>query len=372
MFQTALLLLKNNNCAKLFWNPCINVPVMARTSSIYDHFINWAWGRGEREGEWGDMDRQTNRPKPICPFNFFEVGGLTMAKCTSYGPDKLNLWSFYHLTFKCNPDLKPMQKMFQTALLLLKDNTCAKLFWNPCINVPVMARTSSIYDHFDLYLTPYDLDLQPTWKMFQMALLLLEDNNCAKLFWNPCINVQVMARTSSIYDHFDLCLTPVTLTFNLPEKMFQMALLLLEDNNCAKLFWNPCINVQIMARTSSIYDHFDLYLTPVILTFNLPEKMFQMALLLLEGNNCAKLFWNPCINVQIMARTSSIYDHFDLLTLKLFWNPCIIVQVMVQTNPDVQTHAHTPNKNYNNYVSLTRKRARQKRWLYNNETSCEI
>ena len=27
-----------------------------------------------------------------------------------------------------------------------------------------------------------------------------------------------------------------------------------------------------MARTISIYDHFDLYLTPVTLTFNLPEK----------------------------------------------------------------------------------------------------
>ena len=27
-----------------------------------------------------------------------------------------------------------------------------------------------------------------------------------------------MARTSSIYDHFDLNLTTVTLTFNLPEK----------------------------------------------------------------------------------------------------------------------------------------------------------
>ena len=43
-----------------------------------------------------------------------------------------------------------------------------------------------------------------------------------------------------------------------------------------------------MARTSSIYDHFDLYLTPMTLTFNLREKMFQMALLLLEDNNCAK------------------------------------------------------------------------------------
>ena len=30
-----------------------------------------------------------------------------------------------------------------------------------------------------------------------------------------------------------------------------------------------------MARTSSKYDHFDLYLTPVTLTFNLPEKCFK-------------------------------------------------------------------------------------------------
>ena len=80
--------------------------------------------------------------------------------------------------------------------------------------------------------------------------------------------------------------------------------MILEGNNCAKLFWNPCINVQVMARTSSIYDHFDLYLTPVAMTFNLPKKMFQMALLLLKGNNCAKLFWNPCIMVQVMVRTN--------------------------------------------------------------------
>ena len=47
-----------------------------------------------------------------------------------------------------------------------------------------------------------------------------------------------------------------------------------------------------MAGSSSIhvFDHFDLYLTPVTLTFSLPKKVFQMALLLLKGNNCAKLF----------------------------------------------------------------------------------
>ena len=30
-----------------------------------------------------------------------------------------------------------------------------------------------------------------------------------------------------------------------------------------------------MAQTSSIYDHFDLYLTPVTLTLNLTEKCFK-------------------------------------------------------------------------------------------------
>ena len=68
---------------------------------------------------------------------------------------------------------------------------------------------------------------------------------------------------------FDL----LTLTFNLREQMFQMAFLLLEDNNCAKLFCNPCINVQVMAQTSSIYDPFNLYLTHVTLMFNLSEKI---------------------------------------------------------------------------------------------------
>ena len=55
-------------------------------------------------------------------------------------------------------------------------------------------------------------------------------------FSNPGITVQVMVRTSLIYDHFDIYLTPVTVTFNLPVKMFQMTLFLLKDDNCAKLF----------------------------------------------------------------------------------------------------------------------------------------
>ena len=39
-----------------------------------------------------------------------------------------------------------------------------------------------------------------------------------------------------------------------------------------QFFLNPCINLQVMARTSVIHDRFDLYLTFVTFTFNLPEK----------------------------------------------------------------------------------------------------
>ena len=84
-----------------------------------------------------------------------------------------------------------------------------------------------------------------------------------------------MVRTNSIYDHFDLYLTPVTLTFNLPEKMFQMAHLFLRGTNSAQFYLNPCINVRVMLRTSSIHvlDHFGLYFTPVTFTFNLPKNV---------------------------------------------------------------------------------------------------
>ena len=126
-------------------------------------------------------------------------------------------------------------------------------------------------------------------QMIQMALLLLKENTCAKLFWNPCINVEVMARTNSIYDHFIIWPSSVTLTFNLPKQMFQMAIIFLKKSTCAKLFWNPRINVEVMDRTNSIYDHFIIWPSSVTLTFNLPKQMFQMAIIFLKKSTYAKL-----------------------------------------------------------------------------------
>ena len=86
-----------------------------------------------------------------------------------------------------------------------------------------------------------------------------------------------------------------------------------------------------MIRTSSIYDHFDLYLTPLILTFNLP-KMFQ-------GQQLCQVVFES-----MHYCTSYGPDKFG----------------RTHRRTDARTHAHTPNQNCNNYVSLTRKRARQK------------
>ena len=61
-----------------------------------------------------------------------------------------------------------------------------------------------------------DLYLQPTYKLFQTALLILKGNNCAKFFWNPCINVQVMVRTNP-----DGCMDTRTFT---EQKLLQLCL----------------------------------------------------------------------------------------------------------------------------------------------------
>ena len=207
--------------------------------------------------------------------------------------------------------------MFWTALFL-EDNNYAKLFWNPCINDPVMARTSSIY--FDLYLTPMTLTFNLRGKTVSNGTFPPRGQQLCKIILKSMHKCTSYGPDKRIIWPFDLYLTPVTLTFNLGEKIFKMALFLFESNKTAKLFSNQWVKCTIMLRTSSIhvYDHFDIYLTPVTLTLNLPKNV-PITLLLTKGNNCAKLFLNPCI----------------------------IAQVMVRTNPygrtDTRTHAHTPN-----------------------------
>ena len=124
-------------------------------------------------------------------------------------------------------------------------------------------------------------------------------HNRAMLFWNPCINIEVMAQISSIYDHFIIWSLNVTLTFNYLHKCFKWHFYI----SRTKLFWNPCINVKIMAQTSSIYDHFIIWPSSVTLTFNIPEQMFKWHCYS-SKKTAAPNYWNSCINVEVMAWTN--------------------------------------------------------------------
>ena len=113
-----------------------------------------------------------------------------MHKCSSYGLE-LNLWPFYHLTFKC------------------------------------------------------DLDFQPSWintSNEQLCQIILKSKNKCRSYNPDKLNLWLF------YNLTFKCHC-VTLTFNVPEQLFQIALLLTKENNCAKLFWNSCKNVEVMART---------------------------------------------------------------------------------------------------------------------------
>ena len=52
----------------------------------------------------------------------------SMHKCRSYDPDTLNLWPSYNLTFKSDLDFNLPEQMLQMALLLHNENNCAKSF----------------------------------------------------------------------------------------------------------------------------------------------------------------------------------------------------------------------------------------------------
>ena len=123
-----------------------------------------------------------------------------------------------------------------------------------------------------------DLDLQPTWTNIPNGTSTRQEQPC-QIIYKIHAQTYVMARTSSLYDHFISWPSSVTVTFNLPDQMFKIALLNLKENNCAKILWNPCINIQAMTWTSSIYNRVMIWLSSVTLTVKVPEQMFQMALL---------------------------------------------------------------------------------------------
>ena len=175
---------------------------MAQTSPNYDHLIIWP----------SSVTLTFNLSEQIFQMALLllkEIILKSMHKCRSYGPDKLNLWSFYQLTFRCDFDLQSTWTNVSNGTATRQGEQLCQIivkFWNLCINVGLWPGQV----HF---MTILSLDLQMwPWpstylkNCFKWPVALLKDNNCVKLLWNSCKYVEVMARTSSIFDilSFDL------------------------------------------------------------------------------------------------------------------------------------------------------------------------
>ena len=91
--------------------------------------------------------------------NYFEI----MHKCRIYGRDKLNLWQFYHLTFKCDLDLQPMWTNVSNGISTLQGEQLRQFNLksiHKCRNYGPDKLNLWTFYHLTF---KCDLDGQPTW-----------------------------------------------------------------------------------------------------------------------------------------------------------------------------------------------------------------
>ena len=144
-----------NNCAKLFWNPCINVEVMAwwpfyHLTFKYDLDLQPTWTNV--------LSESTSKGEQLC-----RIILTSMHKCRISGPDKLNLWPFSHLIFKCDFDLQPTWTNVSNGPSTPQGEQLCQIIFKS------MHKCRS-YGPDKLNLWPFhhltlkcDLDLQPSW-----------------------------------------------------------------------------------------------------------------------------------------------------------------------------------------------------------------
>jgi len=153
----------------------------------------------------------------------------SMHKCRSYGPDKLNLCQ-YHLTFNCDLDLGPTWKNISNGTSTHQGKQSCQIILKSMHKRSRQAQLMAIltFEHCDL-------DLGPTRKNVsngtsphqgeQSYQIILKSMHKCRSYGPDKLNLWQ-------FKH----LTFVTLTLDLPKKIFQMALLLIKANNHTKLF----------------------------------------------------------------------------------------------------------------------------------------
>ena len=233
-----------------------------------------------------------------------------MHKCRIYGPDKLNLWPFYHLTFTCdlglhsnwtNDTFTPQGE--QLCHIILKSMHKCRRYSPDKIN----------------HLTfSCDLDLQPTWTNISNGTATPQEEQLCQII------LKSMHKCRS-YGQDKLSLLPFYhLTFK-----------------CDLDLPHTWINVSNGTAT--------------------PQREQLCQIILKSMHECRSYGWdkrNIC-DLQVWHWPSTYLKcfkwHFSASRRQLyqiFWNPCINVEDMAWTNPDwcmharthLCTHAHTPNR----------------------------
>ena len=111
MFQMALLLLKDNKCAKFFCNGSDKLNLWPFYCLTFKCDL-------DLQLTWTNVSNGTSTPQVE---QLWQILSKCSHKCRSDGSNKLNLWPFYCLTFKCD------------------------------LGLQVIDLTSSIYDHFIIW-----------------------------------------------------------------------------------------------------------------------------------------------------------------------------------------------------------------------------
>ena len=105
------------------------------------------------------------------------------------------------------------------ALLLLKENISAKLFLNPRINVEVMAPDKlNLWPFYHLSFKS-DLELQPTQAKVSNDTTTPQGENLCQTILKSIHKCRSYGLDKRMYDHFIIWPSSVTLTFNLPKKV---------------------------------------------------------------------------------------------------------------------------------------------------------
>ena len=126
---------------------------MDQTRSFYDNFIIWS----------SSVTLTFNLPKEMIQMNNCAKLSRNMRKCIRYSSDKIKLWSFYHLTFKFYLDLQPTWTNVSNDTATPKGEQLCQIIlksMQKCIGFGPDKLNLWPFQHLTF---KYDSDLQPSW-----------------------------------------------------------------------------------------------------------------------------------------------------------------------------------------------------------------